>query len=363
METDARNLDDWGTVAGFFPAGLEEMATKCGALVRRREIKTAENLVRLALVYALDDVSLREASVWAREAGVAELSDVAVLKRLRRCVPLLRLLCSLLVPAPERPLPGLRLLVEDATTICRKRSKGTDFRVHAAYLPSSGHFAGVELTRADGGERLDRLECGPDDVLVADMGYQSRKGISKVRERGAHAVVRFFPTELPVETLDGNRICPFELADSLRVGETLDLPVRTVATKDAPSVEGRIVVVRKPDDKVEEGLARKKKKTGKAPGETARRAERYVMLFTTLPKEIADTRDVLEIYRIRWQIEMSFKRIKGIVSLGENPAQDMALCECVILSKLLTLLLIQAYEKAFFPWGYPIPRGKPLPSP
>ncbi len=362
METDLRNTDDWATIVGFFPADLDELASKCGALVRRREVRSGEDLVRIALVYGLDDMSLRDASAWAKERGVANMSDVAILKRLRASVPLLRLLCSKLVPLPDRPLNGLRLVIEDATTVCRLRSKGTDFRVHVAYRPSSGGFCGVELTRSDQGERLDRLDCGPGDVLVGDMGYQSRKGISRVRKLGAHAVVRFYPSSLPLETLEGVRLNAFDLAASLEVGDTADLKVRTVAVKDAPSVEGRIVVVRKPDAKVEEGLDRKRKIRGKELTDEGKRAERYVMIFATLPAELADALDVLEIYRIRWQVEMSFKRVKGVVSLGETLARDMELCECKILAKLLTLLLIQAYEKAFFPWGYPLGRRKPLPG-
>jgi hypothetical protein len=362
MKTDLRDTDDWSVVAGFFPPNLEELATSSGALVRRRGITTAEDLVRIALVYGLDDMSLRETSAWAKELGIAEVSDVAILKRLRSSVPLLRLLCSKQIASPDRPLIGLRLVLEDATTICRHRSKGTDFRVHVAYDPAKANFSGVELTRADQGERLDRLPCGPGDVLVGDMGYQSRYGISRVRESGAHIVVRYYATSLPVETFEGVRLSSFELAEPLQVGETLDIPVRTVATKKAPPVEGRIVIVRKPDAKVAEGIARKRKEKGKELSEEAKRAERYVMIFTTLPIETADTLDVLEIYRIRWQVEMSFKRVKGIVSLGETLARDMELCECKILAKLLTLLLIQAYESAFFPWGYPIARKQSLQS-
>jgi Transposase DDE domain len=356
VSTDLRSTDEWGTVVGFLPADLDKLAKDCGAVERWREFLSGSDLVRTSLVYGLDDMSLRETSVWASEFGIANVSDVAILKRLKRAVPLLRYLCSSLIAPPVRPMSGLRLVIEDATTICRQRSQGPDFRAHMAYNPATAQFTGMELTRSDQGERLDRLECGPGDVLVADMGYQSRKSLGRARDQGAHIVVRFYPTSLPLESLEGVRISPFELAEPLHVGQSLDIPVRTVATKDAPCVEGRMIVVRKPDVKVAEGLARKKREKGKELGEQAKRAEKYVMVFATLPQHKADTMDVLEIYRIRWQVEMSFKRVKGVISLGETLARDMDLCECKILAKLLTLLLIQAYEKAFFPWGYPLSR-------
>jgi len=354
MATDILVADDWGALAAFLPVDLEARALSARALVRRREIRSAEDLVRMAMVYGLDDMSLRETSAWAREREIADLSDVAVLKRLRRSVPLLRGLCSHLISTDKDPLPGLRLLLIDATVICRQRATGPDFRVHVAYSASKGGFTGLELTRSNEGERLDRLESKPGDVLVGDMGYQARNGIAAVRESGAHTVVRFYPRCLPLEDLDGNRLLPFDLAGSLAIREILDIPVRTISTEQAPSILGRMVVVRKPDDKVQEGLQKKRKAKGKELSEEAKEAERYVMLFTTLDENQAPARAILEIYRIRWQVEMAFKRIKGIVSLGETIAKDMELCECKILAKLLTLLLIQAYEKAFFPWGYPL---------
>jgi hypothetical protein len=48
----------------------------------------------------------------------------------------------------------------------------------------------------------------------------------------------------------------------------------------------------------------------------------YVLVFTTLPKNRASTKQVLECYRLCWQIELSFKRFKSLVQLGHIPNQD-----------------------------------------
>ena len=347
-------------LVGLLPADIEEMATRTGAIVRRREIRRASDLVRLALVYAQDDASLRGASAWAREAGIARLSDQAVLKRLRGAVGLLRELCTLLVSGRERAPGGLRLVLVDSTTVCRRRSKGTDFRVHMNYDASQGRISGVELTRADGGEGLDRLPCGDGDLLVADQGYPSRSRLAEVRARGAHFAVRFHSANLPLQDESGCRIDPFELCAGLKVGQILDVPVSTVAVKGIPCVSGRLVALRKTDEQARGHMDRRRKNSGKKPSVQAELAARYVMVFTSLAAGQADSRTVLEAYRLRWQIEMAFKRAKGVVSLGETAARDMELCEAKILAKLLLLLLIQAFEIAFFPWGYPLPGIQPL---
>src|SRR4051794_4412006 len=76
----------WPWLLAALPAtlDLDETARASGALVRRRAIGDAAALLRLALSYGPGGLSLRGAAAWATLAGLACLSDVAVLKRLRR---------------------------------------------------------------------------------------------------------------------------------------------------------------------------------------------------------------------------------------------------------------------------------------
>src|SRR6266700_1651765 len=62
---------------------LEATAKASGALLRCREIKSAGDLLRLALAYGPCGMSLRTAAAWAETIGVGSLSDVAVMKRLQ----------------------------------------------------------------------------------------------------------------------------------------------------------------------------------------------------------------------------------------------------------------------------------------
>jgi len=59
---------------------LEASAKASGALIRRREIKSAEDLLRLALAYGPCGMSLRGVAAWAQTIGWASCRDVAALK-------------------------------------------------------------------------------------------------------------------------------------------------------------------------------------------------------------------------------------------------------------------------------------------
>jgi transposase len=87
------------------------------------------------------------------------------------------------------------------------------------------------------------------------------------------------------------------------------------------------------------------------------------MVFTTLRSKELSTRDVLELYRVRWQIELRFKHLKSLLGLGCLPKYDDASCRAWIQAKLLCGLLIERLmrrAKFFFPWGYRLPTAEPL---
>ena len=75
--------DQWEMLLHFLPKGWQDAAWTKGAITRLRAIQSATDLLRLILVYAWNDWSLRNTAAWAKRMGLADLSDVAVLNRLR----------------------------------------------------------------------------------------------------------------------------------------------------------------------------------------------------------------------------------------------------------------------------------------
>jgi Transposase DDE domain len=96
------------------------------------------------------------------------------------------------------------------------------------------------------------------------------------------------------------------------------------------------------------------RRTSKGSAE-AREYACYVMVFSTLPPTEADGARVLECYRLRWQIELTFKRLKSILQLGHVPKQDDASSRAWLYAKLLVALLAERLTRvgsAISPWGY-----------
>src|SRR3982751_6819997 len=118
---DTRWPDFVAAIAGA--VDLEATARTCGALVRRREIRSAEALLRLALAYGPGGLSLRTAAAWAGVSGLADLSDTAVMNRVRKAADWLGEIAGALLrgaaaaaaasAVPGGPLPGRRLRIAD----------------------------------------------------------------------------------------------------------------------------------------------------------------------------------------------------------------------------------------------------------
>ena len=74
-----------------------------------------------------------------------------------------------------------------------------------------------------------------------------------------------------------------------------------------------------------------------------------------MPKHRASTKQVLECYRLRWQIELIFKRFKSLAQLGHIPKQDDQSSRAWLYGKLFVALLSQKLIRvgsAISPWGY-----------
>jgi hypothetical protein len=364
MKTPPTLHDDWPLLLTLLPADLEASAKETGALQRKRGVPSAQALLRLAFAYAYAGLSLRATATWARKTGVAFLSDVALLQRLRRAATWAgRLLAQQL--AQQAALPrerwpaGLQVRLIDATTASRPGSQGTDFRVHLRLDLGTLTITDVTVTDAQGGESLRQCPLAAGELVVGDRGYAHRAGIAAAATAGARVLVRLNWQNVPLQRPDGTAFDLLAHLRSLAAGEIGEWAVQTAPAKEEiPAVPGRLIAVRKSPQAAEKSrrkLLAAARKKGKTPDARTLEAAEYVFVFTTMPAAELSALAVLELYRFRWQIELAFKRLKGVLALDELTAKDPALCRLFLCIKLLGALLVEQLSHHwvdFSPWGY-----------
>ena len=362
--------DEWRIIEALLPSGWKEAAKEQKAFQRARYTTDPGSLLRLLLFHAVNDGGLRETVAQARASGIAKMSQVALLKRLRTSGAWLSWLgaglCRSLREAPRLP-QGLKPRAIDSTTVQGPASKGTEWRIHYSLDLVTLTCDWFELTDAHGAELLERTPVQKGDVLIADRNYLRSAGVRATIDASAHVLVRLRWTHSPMVDERGRTFQALQHAKRLKVGKVGAWQVR-LTDPDGKPLHGRVIAVKLPAPlaaKAERKAVTTSKKKGKRPDPRSLQAAHFVMVFTTLPEELITPADVLELYRFRWQIELVFKRLKQLLRLGHLPHKDPVAAKSWILSKLVIALLLETLyrnARAFFPWGYSFEALAPIPA-
>jgi len=312
------------------------------------------------MAYSVCDMSLRQTAAWASAIGLADFSDVAVLKRLRAAPEWIGSIIAewLYQHGLTREVPVGKVCVVDATTVSKPGSTGTDWRLHVEMNLKERRIGKVELTSESEGERLDRHAIASGEIILGDRVYATSKGIAHVLQGGGHVVIRSRWT-LDLQTQAGNRLDMLSLLNTLESDEIGDWPVRLEYKGTKYSL--RLVAIRKSTHATENAqreLRREARKKGRILHRETLRAAGYIIVVTDIPREELSCIQVLELYRLRWQIELLFKRLKSILGFDRLRAKDDKLSQTYLLTKILGALVIdeltgQALD--FFPWGFRLP--------
>lgn len=359
-------MEDWQVLLGLFPAGWEQEARSTGAVKRLRGFSSVEALLHTLLLHVGCGWSLRETAVQAKLAGIADVSDVTLLNRLRDAEAWLRSLCQHLWQENgvnlQPALSGRKVRVLDATIVREPGPTGSQWRIHYSLRLPTLECDSFELTPNHGhgsAERFGHFVFRPGELVLADAGYCHAVGIAAVVEQQADVCVRLNPHALPLFDQQREEFSVSKALTGLRhSGQAAEWPVWIHS--GAQWMSGRVCAIRKSRTAIERAQRRlrEKQQNGKSVGEQTRQYAEYVLIFTTLPLAEATTRQVLECYRLRWQVELTFKRLKSVAQLGHLPKHHDQSSRAWLYGKLLVALLIQKLARlgnTLSPWGYPLP--------
>ena len=251
MAAQADFEESWRVLLSILPPNWEQQAILQGAAERARGFESVSALLRTLLLHIGKGYSLRETTARAKATGLADVSDVALLKRLRKAERWFQWMCAQLVEESGWEVPmqsrGWNVRAVDGTLVKEPGRGGSLWRIHYSLRIPSLVCDHVELTSTKGvgvGERLSRIPVTVGDLVLADRGYCTPVGVETLHRKGAAIIVRLNTSSLPLFTAKGKR---FNLLEQIRelkeTGVTRQWPVWVHGPE--LKIEGRLRAVRK----------------------------------------------------------------------------------------------------------------------
>lgn len=356
LGTSPDGSDSFGSVLARLPADLdiEALAHETKAIERRRGLRTAVDLLRLSVAWSCGGQSIQNVAAWAAEQGVAELTEEALVQRLHRAGPFFRALTERLLPGVgARPSwQGRVFRIADSTSLSQPASKGTDWRVHAVYDLGRGGFSHLAVTDQHGAEALDRGQPVAGEVRVGDRGYANAQAWQRYLQagpEGADFIVRMRWNTIRLSDAPGGR---FDLIDWLRT-RPADVEIHEAMAwarsgRWQQPIEIRLIARRQSPEAIEKAhkvlRQRASRKQTKLDPRSLVAAE-YLVLATSLSAALFPAAEVLSAYRLRWQIELAFKRLKSLMRLNKIPTHTEAGTRCWLYTHLIVALLCDDFSQ------------------
>jgi len=341
---DIRTTDYWSLLVKYLPHNFEILQSLDSFLVRRRNLTDIESFLRMCLIYALTDMPMQNTCVWAKEIDLMHMSPPAFFKRFCKAY---NYMSQLLKEMLNEPLSnnsmiknGINIKIIDATCIQGPGAKGTDFRLHTAIRADSTGYRwmidDIHLTDEKIGETFRHFDLKPNDLVIGDRGYGNAKGVCHLTQYHANVLVRINPSGIRICNNDKQVIKLNKFEQEVRKTGCLALDYLLPIPPEKKS---------------------KRQKSWKLKDASAWLKVRIVgcrnnkgevtWLLTTVPRQIIDDKTIAALYRIRWQIEIEFKKLKSLANLGKLPSPNKGpSAKSWIVARLLGILLVERINEA-----------------
>ena len=340
---------DTNDLVKLLPSGYEQACFEKKAITRKRTIKNPLDLLRLILFYLSGNKSLIDVSQFALISGIGKISDVGFMKRFVKCKDWIIWLTQHILPNPviqyKKPewLKPYRVLAIDASDIVEKGAVKKLWHLHYAVDIFSLTCSQFKITGQSTGESLKNFTLAKGCLVMADRAYGTIKSMEHCLAAGGDFIIRNKNKAFNIYDADGRKLV---FADWLRtVGETAEELNAYVRNSEKKLVPLRICACKKTKAEIAAEKKRIKKmeskKQMKLSDETVF-THNYMFVITSLPAEISAA-EILSCYRLRWQVELVFKRLKSLLQLGSISTKTEEAGEVWINGKILLSLLTEKY--------------------
>ena len=335
-----------GSLMRALPEGYEQACFDTGAIQRKRDIKSPDDLMMLNLFHLMTGCSLIEISEVSKILKIGEISDVGFMKRFKNCNEWFKWIIDKIVTGglisyktPKR-LKDYRILAADASDVSEKGRSGRLYRLHFALDIMKMEAALYNITTRQTGEKLSNFNFKKKDLIIADRGYGTTAGIEYCNERDVQFVIRVNANNIRFCDKEGSI---FDIRDKV-IGKEKGEQNVYVKTNEGNIIPVRICFKKKDEksiEKTKKKLHRQQSKNQRKISDKTKLFHEYIVIVTSLDNKEITAEEALELYRYRWQAELYFKRLKSILDYGELPKKKEESIFSWLNGKLMIALLLE----------------------
>lgn len=265
--------------------------------------------------------------------------------------------------AEEKTSPSLlagfnRVLLEDSTAMSLHEKLADEFRGSGGSASKAalkinliydikGHVIhnlsiteGTVPDQSRAGAIVDLLEKA--DLVIRDLGYFSVESLADISEKKAFFLSRLLKQVTVYLSSEPNARgvdLPNYLDKKFANQSMIDLDIY-LGAKRLPC---RLIVYRAPEEVINERIRKANanaKKKGRQLSDSYKQWLKFTFFVTNVSREVWSPEVIGTIYRLRWQIELTFKSWKSLCHIhilkGERPER----IECLVYGRLIAIVLI-----------------------
>lgn len=332
----------------LLPEGYQQACYETKAIERKRTVQTPEELLVMCLYYIYGS-SLMETSQLAKMNGTGKMSDVAFMKRFIKSSGWFQWITKNIKPGYmchyQKPgiLQEYNVTAIDASDVYTKGAVKQAWHLHYALDLFSLNCQQYKITDEKTGETLKNFKIRKNDLILADRAYATITGMEYCLENDGDFILRIRNKAFHLYHAQGRQVLLTDWLEILDGGASCAMFYYRDSQKNYKPV--RICALPKTEEEIKKEEKRLKRKESRKQikiSDDTKFSHRYMFVATSLP-ETFTAEDILCIYRLRWQVEMVFKRYKSILGAGSVPVKTKDATEAWINGKRMLALLIEKF--------------------
>lgn len=218
--------------------------------------------------------------------------------------------------------------------------------IQYAYDLKHGDWENLELTKATQNDQshskktMNRIN--KDELHMRDLGFITMSYLAKVIDKEAFFLNRLHPQWKPVQKSDGKKIDWTALYKKMPYGKGSHFETMVTIGSGKDAFDCRLIAIAVPQQVWAERIRKAQKKLksmGCALSDEYKARCRFSIFITNTEEKIIRATDVVQLYHLRWQIELVFKSWKSLLGIHKVKAVKKERFECQLIARFIWILL------------------------